>query len=213
MSADKKQHWEDAYTNKTSTEVSWFQPAATQSLLMIESANAKKNAPIIDVGGGASTLVDGLLAEGFQDISVLDLSGQALKVAQGRLGERASTVQWIEGNILDISLPANHYAVWHDRAVFHFLTETSDRKRYLEVLKNSLQPQGHVVMATFAMDGPEKCSGLAIQCYSIESLQLELGDAFELIDYVSESHLTPAGKTQSFIYGHFIYRPLRREHG
>ena len=141
-------------------------------------------------------------------MSVLDISAQALSVAKSRLGTQAQSVTWLEYNILEAQLPSNHYAVWHDRAVFHFLTEANEREQYLTILQQALRIDGHVIMATFALDGPEKCSGLPTQRYSIELLTQAMGTAFELVEHTTEMHTTPAGKPQHFIYAHF-----RRAHG
>lgn len=203
-----KQHWETTYASKNATEVSWYQMHATQSLALIKRAETDLNQPIIDVGGGASTLVDDLLRYGYEDLSVLDISAQALSVAKSRLGTQAQSVTWLEYNILEAQLPSNHYAVWHDRAVFHFLTEADEREQYLNILQQALRIDGHVIMATFALDGPEKCSGLPTQRYSIESLTQAMGSTFELVEHTTEMHTTPADKPQHFIYAHF-----RRAHG
>lgn len=203
-----KQHWETTYASKNATEVSWYQMHATQSLALIKRAETDLNQPIIDVGGGASTLVDDLLRYGYEDLSVLDISAQALSVAKSRLGTQAQSVTWLEYNILEAQLPSNHYAVWHDRAVFHFLTEANEREQYLTILQQALRIDGRVIMATFALDGPKKCSGLPTQRYSIELLTQAMGSAFELVEHTTEMHTTPAGKPQHFIYAHF-----RRAHG
>ena len=183
--------------------MSWFQAQATTSLRLIQSAGLPVTASILDVGGGASVLVDDLLAAGYRDLTVLDLSGAALAAARARLGERATQVRWIEGDITRVELPAARYDLWHDRAVFHFLTDARDRRRYLQQAWHALKPDGHLVMATFAEDGPERCSDLPVMRYSASELQREIGDGFRLLHSEKEAHRTPGGAVQSFTYGHF----------
>ena len=197
---NKKTHWETVYETKPSDSVSWFQPHAEKSLRMIEAIGADKAAAIIDVGGGASTLVDDLLANGYTNVSVLDLSEVALQVAKKRLGEQAKLVNWIVGDITQVLLPENHFDIWHDRAVFHFLTEAQDRRLYVDQVLRSVRSNGHIVIATFAQDGPEKCSGLPVARYSAESLHAEFGDGFNLVSKDRETHHTPFGTDQKFIY-------------
>lgn len=193
-----KSHWENVYTINNSSAVSWFQEHAELSLKMINTA--PPTARIIDVGGGASTLVDDLLAHGYNNLTVLDWSGAALAAAQARLGAQAAAVQWLEASILDAALPAHHYDIWHDRAVFHFLVNPEDRHIYLRQLTHALKPAGRAVIATFAADGPLQCSGLPVQRYAPEELAAELGAKFVIISSELETHYTPAGKTQNFIY-------------
>ncbi len=199
-SVSVKTHWETIYQTKAPTQVSWFQPHPQLSLEFIRRANIQPTDPIIDVGGGASTLVDDLLASGFQAITVLDISVKALEVARQRLGPQADAVTWIEADITHADLPAQAYAVWHDRAVFHFLTEASDRERYIANVRRSVRPGGYVILATFAADGPNRCSGLDVIRYSPESLHGEFGREFDLVDSVREAHYTPSGAEQRFIY-------------
>ena len=200
---EKKAHWEHIYITKDSAEVSWFKPHLAVSLQMILGLGAQKNDSIIDIGGGASTLVDDLLKEGFQEIAVLDISKKALEVSQKRLGPLSKKIQWIEGDVTQAKLPEQHYGIWHDRAVFHFLTSLEERRSYIHLLERSLKSMGHVIMATFSLEGPPKCSGLEIVRYSPESLQLELGKRFKLVKSFCENHKTPLDTTQEFIYGHF----------
>ncbi len=195
-----KEHWENVYSTKAADEVSWFQEHARLSLQIIRDSALAPDGRIIDVGGGASTLVDDLLSAGFSKITVLDLSAAALAKAKARLGSRAASVQWLEANILDVTLPASTYDVWHDRAVFHFLTSESERHRYVEQVLHAVKPGGLVIVATFAEDGPEKCSGLPVMRYSTEGLHAEFGNTFELLGSQRESHLTPTGKEQKFVY-------------
>ncbi|NRB39338.1 MAG: class I SAM-dependent methyltransferase [Pseudomonadales bacterium] len=203
---DKKNHWEGVYNTKASDDVSWFQVHATQSLAMIDKLKLEKTAAIIDIGGGASTLVDDLLIRGFENLQVLDLSAAALAVSQSRLAEKAQKVDWLVGDITELELPKDSLDLWHDRAVFHFLTEAADQQKYISTLKHSLKKGGHVIIATFAEDGPQKCSGLAIQRHSAESLQRIFGDNFELLEQFSEQHQTPFTTSQNFIYCLFSKR-------
>lgn len=196
----QKSHWEEVYRVKAPTEVSWYQPQATNSLELIRAVLPDKAGVIIDVGGGASVLVGDLLGAGYQALTVLDLSGAALGEVQRRLGEQARCVQWLEADVLEVWLPAAAFDVWHDRAVFHFLTSVKERQRYVAQLRHALRPGGHVVMATFAQGGPSRCSGLDVQRYTPESLQAALGEDFQLLRDEAEVHVTPAGKQQAFIY-------------
>jgi SAM-dependent methyltransferase len=195
-----KTHWENIYATKPSDAVSWFQEHADLSLRLIRDTGIPLSAPIIDIGGGASTLVDDLLLAGYSDISVLDLSAHALAVARRRLGEGASQVHWIEADITKTELPVNAYDVWHDRAVFHFLTAPADRAAYVGNLLRSVKPGGHVIVATFAEDGPLQCSGLPVVRYSADALYAEFGDAFTLLHHQKEAHHTPFGTVQQFVY-------------
>ena len=197
---ETKTHWEEVYTANPVTEVSWFQEHSELSLRLIEGTGVAPTGRIIDVGGGASTLVDDLLAHRFQDITVLDISAGALHAAQERLGPRASEVTWLEADITTVSLPCDSYDVWHDRAVFHFLTRATDRQRYVQAVRQSVKPGGHVIVATFAADGPLRCSGLDTVRYSSGSLHAEFGEAFELLESAREMHETPFGTEQKFIY-------------
>ncbi|MDP1871286.1 MAG: class I SAM-dependent methyltransferase [Gallionella sp.] len=197
---DSKQHWEQVYATKSSDSVSWFQEHADQSLRLIHNTSLGKDAAIIDVGGGASTLVDDLASEGFSDLTVLDLSDAALSVARQRLGKRADAVHWMEGDITRAEFPVHRFDIWHDRAVFHFLTAPAERQAYVERVMRSVRPGGHVIVATFAEDGPEKCSGLPVMRYQPESLHAEFGDAFLLVAHEKEVHHTPFGTDQQFVY-------------
>jgi len=200
---DRKQHWEQVYSTKAFDAVSWFQEHAALSLRLIHETGLGKDAALIDVGGGASTLVDDLMTGGYSDLTVLDLSAAALAAAKQRLGAYADAVHWIEGDITQAQFPVNRFDIWHDRAVFHFLTEPEDRKAYVERVKRAVHPGGHVIIATFAEDGPEKCSGLPVQRYRPEILHAEFGDDFSLIEHQKEEHHTPSGTVQQFVYCHF----------
>ncbi len=195
-----KEHWEEVYREKPITEVSWFQEHSELSLQMIEATGVAPTGHVIDVGGGASRLVDDLLARHFEDITVLDISAAALRTAQVRLGPRASEVTWLEADITTVSLPQQAYDVWHDRAVFHFLTRTEDRQSYVQAVRQSVKPGGHVIVATFAADGPLQCSGLDTMQYSPEALHGEFGEKFALVESARETHQTPFGTEQKFIY-------------
>ncbi len=193
-------HWDQVYSAKATTGVSWFQEHARQSLELIGQTGIAKHAGIIDVGGGASTLVDDLLDSGYSDITVLDLSAAALDLSKTRLGDRAAKVTWIAGDITQVDLPRSAYDVWHDRAVFHFLTTREDREAYVRAVLHAVKPGGHVIVATFAEDGPEKCSGLPVMRYSAEGLYAEFGAPFTLVEQRREDHHTPFGTIQKFIY-------------
>jgi SAM-dependent methyltransferase len=195
-----REHWEQVYQTKPATTVSWFQPHAERSLALIDSVAEAKTSRIIDVGGGASTLVDDLLHAGYQDISVLDLSASALGVAQDRLGMADQGVRWLVGDICRIDLPERFFDVWHDRAVFHFLTEAADRAAYVRQVRRAVKPGGHVIVATFGPDGPLQCSGLPVVRYSPDGLHEEFGSAFQLLEHQQETHLTPLGNVQQFVY-------------
>jgi len=199
---ERKAHWENVYQTKSPLEVSWYQREPEISLALIERAGVGPEDAIIDVGGGASVLVDRLLARGFERLAVLDVSAKALTLARERLGERARKVEWFEADVTSFSSP-HRFRLWHDRAVFHFLTDPSDRQAYVNSLSNTLEPGGHLIIATFAIGGPTKCSGLDICQYDAARMSVELGSGFELLDEVAETHLTPAGKEQRFIFLHY----------
>jgi SAM-dependent methyltransferase len=193
----RKQHWEQVYANKSAFEVSWHQAEPRLSLELIHHSGLGRDAPIIDVGGGTSLLVDRLQAEGYRQLAVLDISGAALGVARQRLGAHAAAIEWYEADVTQFNAP-HPFGLWHDRAVFHFLTAADDRQRYVEVLKRTLVSGGHVIIAAFALGGPTRCSGLEIVQYDAEKLMAELGAGFHLDEQQTESHLTPAGKEQKF---------------
>ena len=195
-----KDHWETVYSTKASDAVSWFQPHADFSVGLIKATGAGLDASIIDVGGGASTLVDDLLANGYTDLTVLDLSASALAAARNRLGAKASAVRWIEADITKADLPGHQFDIWHDRAVFHFLTSPEDRAAYVRTVFHSVKPGGHVIVATFAEDGPNQCSGLPVMRYRPDELHAEFGEAFSLLHHEKEAHHTPSGTVQQFVY-------------
>lgn len=196
---DRKAHWENIYRSKASHELSWYRAEATTSLALVESAGIAADASIIDVGGGDSRLVDDLLARGFRDVSVLDLSSRAIERARERLGAHADSVTWIVGDVTLDSLNRD-YHLWHDRAVFHFLTDARDRQSYLSLMKERVVAGGHAIIATFALDAPPKCSGLHVVRYNAETLADEVGSEFELVQTEKELHVTPGGVHQPFCY-------------
>jgi 2-polyprenyl-3-methyl-5-hydroxy-6-metoxy-1,4-benzoquinol methylase len=202
----QENYWEQVYATKPSDRVSWFQEHAEQSLKLIQATAVPNTAKITDVGGGASTLVDDLLNRGYTNIAVLDLSATALAIAKQRLGSRAGKVHWLEADITTVQLPADTYDVWHDRAVFHFLTTPQERQAYVETVLCSVKPGGHVIISTFAEDGPSECSGLPIVRYNPSSLHREFGAPFTLINHENEAHHTPWGMIQKFIYCYFRKR-------
>jgi SAM-dependent methyltransferase len=195
-----KEHWERVYQTKPTTQVSWFQEKAERSLRLIRETGVGPDAAILDVGGGASVLVDDLLAAGYRNVTVLDLSAAALEAARKRLGPAAGQVRWLEADITQVALPEASLDVWHDRAVFHFLTAPADRERYVQTALKAVKPGGHLIVATFAEDGPLKCSGLDIVRYSPEALHAEFGPSVALEKSEREQHRTPGGSEQRFIY-------------
>lgn len=196
-------HWENVYLTKQPDQVSWFLAEARLSRELIESLSPDRSSAIIDIGAGASRLVDGLLDAGYSRITVLDLSPSALELSKERLGSGASHVQWQAADVLDTELPEAAFDVWHDRAVFHFLTERADRERYVAQVRRAVRPGGLVIVATFAEDGPLRCSGLDVARYSPGQLHAELGAHFSLVESRRELHTTPGGATQAFTYGAF----------
>ena len=199
---DRKAHWENAWQSRPASEVSWYQAFPRLSLEMIHNTGLGIGEGLIDIGGGASLLVDHLLEAGFTDLTVLDISAAALDEAQRRLGDRAERVRWIEADVTRFD-PPRSYRVWHDRAALHFLTEAEDQARYADVLCRALAPGGHAVIASFAPGGPEKCSGLDIVQYDAGRLQALLGDRMELCEQAVEFHRTPAGGEQKFGFYRF----------
>lgn len=201
-------HWETVYRTKRPDEVSWYRAHLDVSLALIEEAATNHDAHIIDVGGGESTLVDDLVARNYRHVSVLDLSATALDVAQARLGDAVEQVDWLCGDVTTFVFAKNRYDVWHDRAVFHFLTGAKDRMAYIGQLARAVKPGGHVIVATFGPEGPTKCSGLDVVRYDPESLHDEFGTRFQLVKHLTELHQTPWGAIQQFVY---CYCRLARE--
>lgn len=195
-----KDHWEKVYSTKAPDGVSWFQPHADMSMRLIRASGLDHDAAIIDVGGGASTLVDDLLDEGYRNVTVLDLSGAALAESRRRLGPRGASVRWMEADITRAVFEPHSLDLWHDRAVFHFLTTEEDRTAYVRQVLRALKPGGHVIMATFGSDGPVQCSGLPVMRYAPDELHAEFGEAFTMLGHEEQLHHTPFGTDQQFIY-------------
>jgi ubiquinone/menaquinone biosynthesis C-methylase UbiE len=210
--ANDRTHWEQVYRTRRPEEVSWFQPEARLSLDLIRSAAPGPGTRIIDVGGGSSTLVDGLVAASYLDVTVLDISGTSLALARQRLRRAANRVCWLEADVLSDKLPEASFDLWHDRAVFHFLTSPFDRARYIAQVRRTVRPGGHVLVATFADDGPTKCSGLPVTRYGPSALHQTFGTGFRLLASRREEHITPAGVRQPFTYCLCVFEPDVRGH-
>lgn len=191
-------HWDEVWSDRDPTAVSWFQDDPATSLRLIRQVT-DPSAAVVDVGGGASVLVDHLLDAGYADVTVVDIAGSALALAEQRLGDRAGRVSWVVRDVTELDL-GRQIDCWHDRAVLHFLTD-DDVARYREALRRTVRPGGHVVLATFGPDGPETCSGLPVRRYGHDDLAAVPGEGFELVDAVEELHTTPAGVAQQFLYG------------
>ncbi len=198
----ERDHWERVFREKREDEVSWFEERAALSLGLVERTGAPKTARIVDVGAGASRLVDALVEAGYSDLTVVDIAEAALEKARARLGERAREVRWLARDVRTWE-PEERFDVWHDRAVFHFMVEEEDREAYLATLQRALPVGGHAILATFASDGPERCSGLPVVRYEPEDLAATLGPDFRLVESRKDAHRTPAGKVQSFQYSRF----------
>ena len=196
----QREHWEELYRRKRSGEASWYRPHLDRSIQFIERAGLSPSAAILDVGGGASTLVDDLLDRGFTNVTVLDLSEKAMAEAKERLGQRGQAVTWIVGDITEVDLPVHRFDFWHDRAVFHFLTEEAARRRYVATVRRALGPNGHILVATFGPEGPDHCSGLSVVRYSAEGIHGQFGDEFSRVGSETEIHQTPWGVEQEFVY-------------
>lgn len=192
-------HWDQVYRTKASTQVSWYRPHLERSLELI-AQGGPCTARVIDVGGGASTLVDDLLDRGYENVTVLDISEAAIEVARERLGARAGRVNWVCADVTQTRFAADSFDVWHDRAVFHFLTDAPARQAYVNTVMESVRPGGHVIVSTFGPQGPKKCSGLDVMRYGAEELHGEFGRRFELLESSEELHETPFGTTQQFLY-------------
>ncbi len=199
---ERKSHWETVYQTKNLTEVSWYQARPDISLDFLHKYNLPKTARIIDVGGGDSLLVDHLLAEGFEHVTVLDISEKALERAKTRLGEKAALVKWVVSDAAAFK-PKEKYDFWHDRAAFHFFTEEKDIKRYVKTVQESIAPGGYLVLGTFSENGPEKCSGLPIKQYSEVAMKERLQQFFEKLKCLTVKHLTPSEKVQEFVFCSF----------
>ena len=197
---DAQAHWEKVYSTKSSAEVSWYRPHLETSLALIQRVAADCSAAIIDVGGGESTLVDDLLACGYRTITVVDIAQVAIEHTRKRLGSASDRVKWLVADLLQAELPSHSYNVWHDRAVFHFLTQPAQRRAYVRQVVSAVKPGGHVLIGTFGPEGPRQCSGLDVMRYDAESLHGEFGSRFRLVESAKELHQTPFGSTQQFLY-------------
>jgi len=204
---NRKEHWNQVYQTKAPDDVSWYQTRPTTSIKLIEAAGVAKEQGVIDVGGGASALVDFLLDAGFTKLAVLDISIAALQHARQRLGARAGGVEWFEADVTEFR-PPHRFRLWHDRAVFHFLTDRADRRKYVETMTRALTPDGQVIIATFALDGPPKCSGLDVARYDAAAIAAELGAGFQLQEQVDETHATPWSTEQRFSFFRFARQPV-----
>ena len=202
MSSDRKDHWDEVYRRKLPAEVSWYQKEPALSLKLIGDTGIAKDDPLIDVGAGESVLVDRLADEGYTALAVLDVSSVALARVRERLGEGAANVEWFEADATEFVAP-HPFALWHDRAAFHFLTDRQDRQRYVNVVRRSLSPGGHLIIAAFAIGGPTRCSGLDVVQYDSEKLCTELGEDFQFVSEAQEIQITPANKKQRFGYFQF----------
>lgn len=197
---DARAHWEKVYQTKAPDAVSWYRAHLEKSLALIERAAATPSDSIIDIGGGESTLVDDLLLRGYKNLTVVDISQTAIDTTKRRLGAAAEQVHWLAGDIFEIELEARAYDLWHDRAVFHFLTTPEQRAAYVRQVIRAVKPGGHVIVSTFGPEGPTKCSGLEVMRYDAESLHGEFGARFRLAESSKELHQTPQGVTQQFLY-------------
>ena len=197
---DARTHWENIYGKKSPDAVSWYRPHLERSLDLIEHAVSDRSVAIIDVGGGESTLVDDLVARGYRNITVLDISQTAIDVTKTRLAAASENIHWLVGDVNNANLGPRSYDVWHDRAVFHFLTAMDARTAYVRQVAKTVKPGGHVIVSTFGPEGPTKCSGLDVVRYDAESLHKEFGVRFRLLGSSTELHQTPLGTTQQFLY-------------
>jgi len=204
MGMNTQEHWERVYGTRAPDQVSWFRPHLQMSLDLIERADRNRSASIIDVGAGASTLVDDLLVAGYRNLTVLDISQAAIEVAKSRVGNASKSIHWLRAEVTQGDFPAHSFDVWHDRAVFHFLTKPEDRLAYVRNVAWAVRPGGHVIVSTFGPEGPEKCSGLDVMRYDAEGLHGEFGARFRLVESSREMHETPFGTTQQFLYCHCL---------
>lgn len=201
---DVKSHWEHTFEARSPAQTSWYTPHLQHSIRWIEESGLPKTAAILDVGAGRSTLIDDLLARSYTALTALDISESALEEIRQRIGQRASSVRWIAGDVTTVSLSPGRYDLWHDRALFHFLTEPAQRHQYFNQIKRALKPGGLVMLSTFGPEGPVQCSGLAVCRYDRESLAAVFGHGFTLQDAEMETHTTPSGKPQQFLHARFI---------
>ncbi len=198
----RKNHWEKVYATRPEKEVSWFEPLPALSLEMIRKSAHGKSGSIVDIGGGNSRLVDCLLAEGYDSVSVLDVSSKALAIPQARLGNKAAKVQWIESDVLEWQC-SSPFDIWHDRAAYHFLTNAADRARYAALASSAVKSGGTLIVATFALDGPRSCSGLPVYRANAEMIAADFAPPFELVESIPREHTTPSGNVQRFLMSRF----------
>lgn len=203
---DLKHHWESVYDTKSSEQMSWYEPHLATSLDWILEADSSKSSSIIDVGGGTSTLADDLYTQGFRSLTVLDISPTAIAQSQERVGMTAKNIRWMIGDVTRYPLPDTTFDIWHDRAVFHFLTEQNDKNAYLKQVLSALKPSGQVIIATFSINGPRNCSGLPVCRYDVSSIQKQFGPAFRLVKSATVAHQTPTGAGQEFFYCSMVRR-------
>ncbi len=197
---NQREHWEHVYSTRPAEKLGWYEPHIRTSLAWIASLGLAEDAPVIDVGGGTSALAEDLVAAGHRAITVLDISGKALSSARARLGDKAGLVTWVEGDITSVRLPACHYDLWHDRAVFHFLTAPESQRQYRQQAVQAIKPGGHLIIGAFAEEAPPACSGLPVQRYGHAQLAAALGGDFELLRHHKKLHVTPGGIEQMYIY-------------
>lgn len=197
---DRERHWNDRYSTTTVEKLGWFRVHLERSLQWIDELGLSHDASIIDIGAGASTLVDDLMERGFTDISALDVSAEALAITRKRLGEKAAGVEWYVADVTSAELPEASFDLWHDRAVFHFLTDEPDRDLYRQALSRALRPSGHLLIGVFSPEAPPKCSGLPVERYTLEQLEAEFSSDFELVREGSDPHVTPGGVEQPYVY-------------
>jgi len=201
----RQEHWETVYKTKDHTKVGWYQPSCDSSLALIEQIGITNKASVIDIGAGASTFADGLLGGGFSDITLLDISKEALDITRSRLGEMSLIPHYLVEDITTVSLP-NRYDLWHDRAAFHFLLNESEQKAYIKTMYEALSPEGYAIIATFALDGPDSCSALSVQQYNREKMEEVLANKMKIVDVLERIHITPGGGEQKFSF--FILKPI-----
>jgi SAM-dependent methyltransferase len=197
---DREDHWEKVYSTRMAEKLGWYKPRLDVSLAWIAELNLDAHAPIIDIGGGASTLVDDLIDEGYESIAVLDIAESALATSKKRLGQQSNLVMWLKGDVAAYPLPQNRFELWHDRGALHFLTESVDQQAYRDNLLNSLRPGGHVIIGVFAPEAPPRCSGIAVQRFDHEQLSTFLGNEFELLRHQTDLHVTPGKVEQMYLY-------------
>lgn len=197
---NESNHWEEVYRTRSANQVGWYSPHLETSLSWISGLKLSANDPIIDVGGGASTLVDDLLKLGYKKLTVLDLAENAIRVAKQRLDDSSKSVTWLRGDVTEIKLPQNYYFLWHDRAVFHFFIDAEKQQKYRDAMLRAIMPGGYLVIGAFSQEAPPQCSGLPVQRYTADLLREKFGDEFILVRHQKEIHRTPSGVEQSYVY-------------